>query len=1244
MITLKRLEAHNFKSLRSVTLVFPERGSVLIEGHNEAGKSTLFEAVYVALYGRPLVGEDKAAKQEEVIQHGQSQAMVELSFSVGQQELTINRHFERGKSQQAKLIIQRPGVHPEEINRVRAVDDRLLKELGNLDGDSLRNSCFVEQKELGRIEALSRLQREQAIQKLLGLERLTQLMDQFKFKREQERELNLTQNYLKLARLQAEVRAASTEEAELAERLDAVKVAIQMQYLSDLGEHKEKIERFLAACDVRVQEARERLNYCARLKECVSECENIGHQITDISHIRTELLRIAEELGRLDTIEKVELPQARIVLRDVSSAAEAVAQTVQARKQVQMAEDAVREVQQRFRELEQGEDEQQQRAKELTDAQARVDQRRKEAEAEQQRFIQQLDGLKTKMLRLEEAFAAMKQWEAASEALLALRKEISATEEKEQTLLNLRTEMRRREDEVKNLEEAVARAEREAQQATQVVLLARTYEALTAWVRLKGVELVLGGYATQHTQLLSRRQEAEKSLATMKAKTRIPRNAGITLAMLGVLALIPGFLWPPAFALAALFLCGAVAAWLWYLQARKGTRSYSEALAQREQELQRLDMQRQAAIQTGGDPVTLNQYEQQLLASGVGVPSTLEDGRRLEEELRQRPGATQGNHTLQEAAQNARDMHTRLVEQLRQARSVAEETAQALYLAHQQAGNLREQLVQLRKQEAEQEKIVITDENVARQAITGVAQWPTSSNALQTMLSTCQVESRAANEAQKRQEQASVRLIQEAEADKAKTARLLQQAQVKVATVRASDPVAQLSRAQENLAEMRTICRQWEEALRPLLSKLRLQRETEVEIVRGRTQARIQILENALTTRPQQQEKYDKCKADLTNALTTTLALLSDLLATLNTLAVKGLPGLPQLLNRNDISHPYEGALTATLDEIRKALQIRLNALDEQGTRKMLDAALSDKGRVEQQKDSVEKDIKSSQQVVDSIFAKRGIVHSSSYSYDNIVRGWSLIAQVSPDEERKVTENLETVSKRLYATRQQERQLATELRHPGTPLRIEECEQAVDALLEEREISEWATRLLKETHDRIARRVLPITERNMQPLLQQLTGGRYRDVRLTPEEVDGQPEELDYRIRVWDAAAGRYVAKNLFSGGTRDQCSLALRLAFALATLPQELGVAPGFIFLDEPLSAFDSLRAQALVELITTGIIAQQFHQVILISHQHAFDREAFHYHVRMESGQIVDSDLPSSEDNFIEPVQLQPINAGSE
>ncbi|HEU0004116.1 MAG TPA: AAA family ATPase [Ktedonobacteraceae bacterium] len=1243
MITLKRLEANNFKSLRSVTLVFPKHGTVLIEGHNEAGKSTLFEAVYVALYGKPLVGEDKQAKQEEVIQHGQSQAIVQLTFNIGQQELTISRHFERGKSQQAKLVIQRPDAQPEEVNRVRAVDERILKELGNLDGDSLRNSCFVEQKELGRIEALSLAQREQAIQKLLGLERLTQLMGQFKFRGEQERGLILAQNYLKLAWLQSEARAASIEEAELAERLDAVKVAVQVKRLADLDQQKDAIEKRLEGCMDQVQEARDRLNRCSALKVFVSQSENVSHQLTDISHTRTELLRIAEDLKRLGTIEHVELPQARVYLKDVLTAAEAVTQTAQTKKKVETAAEAVREAHRHLKELEQIEIEQKQKVDELGYARTRVVQRREETEAEQQRLKQTLSELEATRLRIEEAFVPLKKWEAANEEFVALKQEISATEAKEQALLKLSMEMQRREDGVRSLEEAVSRAEKEMQQANDIARLATVYEAVNAWMRLKSVEMTLSGYTSQHTELSSRRQKAEMSLVTARAKTHMPFIAGIVLLALTVVALILGFLWPAAFALCAIFLCGAGASWLWYIHTRKGMRQYSVSLAGCTQELQRLDMQRLAAIQAGGDPVMLNQYEQQILASGLAMPSSLEAGRSLQEKLRQQQGTTQGIHASQEAAQSARDNHIRLLEQLRQACSALEGNKQELHLARQ-SDNPAEQLVQLKTQAAAQEKVVASDEETARQSLTGVAQWPTTGNALQTSLSECQIELRTTGEEQRRQEVASTKLIQEAESDKEKAEYSLQQARERVATLKASDPAAQLLKAQGNLAEMEKMRRQQEDATRPLLSKLHLRAETEVEPERGRAEARIQALENTLTTRPQRQEQYNTYKAALTNSLATTSALIGDLLAALNRLTIAGLPTLPQLLNDDDIFFRYEDGLTAALNGIRKALQATLNLLNEQDTRKKLEDALGDQGKIEHQKDIVENDRNRSQQVIEAIFLMRGISHPSMYGYESIIMHWPLIASVSPDEESQVVENLEEVRKRLYAARQQENQLATELHHPGTPLVVEECQQKVDELFEEREICGWATQLLRETHDRIARRVLPITERNMQPLLQQLTGGRYRDVRLTPEDTDGQPGELDYRIRVWDPAAGRYVAKNLFSGGTRDQCSLALRLAFALATLPQELGVAPGFIFLDEPLSAFDSLRAQALVELITTGTIAQQFNQVILISHQHAFDREAFHYHVRMESGRIVESDLPHSEDGLIEIISLESVGVGSE
>ena len=150
-------------------------------------------------------------------------------------------------------------------------------------------------------------------------------------------------------------------ETELAERLDAVKVAIQVKQLTDLEKQKEEIEKRLIECIARVQEARDLLHRCEALKEYASQCDQISHQITAISHTRIEVFRIAGELKRLDNIEQVELPQARVYLRNVSATAEAVNQTVQARKLVQAAEEAVREAQRSLKELEQAEAEQQQR-------------------------------------------------------------------------------------------------------------------------------------------------------------------------------------------------------------------------------------------------------------------------------------------------------------------------------------------------------------------------------------------------------------------------------------------------------------------------------------------------------------------------------------------------------------------------------------------------------------------------------------------------------------------------------------------------------------------------------------------------------------------------------------------------------------------------------------------------------------------------------------------------------------------
>src|SRR5260370_38555795 len=167
-------------------------------------------------------------------------------------------------------------------------------------------------------------------------------MEQFKFKGGREREIILGESYLRLARLQAEVRATSVEEARLAEHLDAVKVAVQIKHLSELEQRRVEVKEHLAECEARAQKARERLERSAVLRENLNQCDQAGRKLADVFHAHHEQDRIARELDRLAPIKQVELPEARTHLNEVSTTAEAVGPTTQARKPEQEATRTVR--------------------------------------------------------------------------------------------------------------------------------------------------------------------------------------------------------------------------------------------------------------------------------------------------------------------------------------------------------------------------------------------------------------------------------------------------------------------------------------------------------------------------------------------------------------------------------------------------------------------------------------------------------------------------------------------------------------------------------------------------------------------------------------------------------------------------------------------------------------------------------------------------------------------------------------
>ncbi len=204
MIRLKRLYAHDFKQLHEIEIVFPEAGRILVQGRNEAGKSTLFEAVFFALFGLALNTESGAKNLDDLIRYDQEKARVELDVQARDRVLKITRTLVRGKTNKWELDVVAADGTLVQVRGNRAVNDRLVSELG-FDAEALLNTCFVEQKKLEKLEGMGKAKREESLSKILNLERLLELEEQLKLRGEDEKLLARLAQRVELAHAQAEL-------------------------------------------------------------------------------------------------------------------------------------------------------------------------------------------------------------------------------------------------------------------------------------------------------------------------------------------------------------------------------------------------------------------------------------------------------------------------------------------------------------------------------------------------------------------------------------------------------------------------------------------------------------------------------------------------------------------------------------------------------------------------------------------------------------------------------------------------------------------------------------------------------------------------------------------------------------------------------------------------------------------------------------------------------------------------------
>jgi len=160
---------------------------------------------------------------------------------------------------------------------------------------------------------------------------------------------------------------------------------------------------------------------------------------------------------------------------------------------------------------------------------------------------------------------------------------------------------------------------------------------------------------------------------------------------------------------------------------------------------------------------------------------------------------------------------------------------------------------------------------------------------------------------------------------------------------------------------------------------------------------------------------------------------------------------------------------------------------------------------------------------------------------------------------------------------------------------VDEQKRKVLLLQKQLAVVKYSIKGLEQTSESLRNRVKPQVERYMSQILPVITSGRYKAVQL----------EDDYTVRVFDPEAGEFRPKEVFSGGTEDQLLLAMRLAFALALIPQAKGRNPEFLFLDEPLGSSDKVRREGILALMH-GELSENFKQIFLISHVGDLEVEA--------------------------------------
>ena len=1241
MIILKHLTVERFRLLREIDLHFPQRGSILIQGPNEAGKSTLFESIYFALYGEALTSKRKKRSQDEhkryddLILYGENEAHVTLILTIGPSELLIKRSVTRGEGQQISLRVRRLGMPEEHLTDLDAANARIISELGQIDGVTLRNSCLIEQKALSRVEQLSGSEREATLHILLGLEKLTRLTEQFKVTDEDERLLIESQELLDLAEIQSRIPDLSNQLGELEAALDAVTIH---EGLVEVDNQEAEIAEQELALE-RIRHKREEIKIQQNRIQQLRKAQNILCEIIaayeTIAIAQRELPDLERQLNDLERREIDELPALEQRVHELSVLTQSFGTLERMAADLLAAVNTIKDLEQEIKQ-----DEQRQAQLAEIDDQIihirllveEVQQSQQELEAQFRTARPQLEARLQRLQVLSDRFATLEEVEKMRINRLDDR---APAGENSVELANVNAELQEAEQKLALVQGEEKQTQERAGEIEKHWRQLSTRHQLEEWLRVKGQDQNLAS-AEQNVKNAHDQQE-QLTLTVLELRRKATMQIGIFIACL-VLFIFCGigtfvqvahhsFFAVVAGIAALLLLVGAGVSIRNYMKTREKVR---HADRQMQEAISRVGMMvaaRATAMHLAGDHQAIPRIEQEIRSLGGAVPRSEQDAQSL---LQQIP----------DTSESLADLQQQLTERRQQTLSVQSQVDATLKTVEE----LRKQQQHLQDVrhtkgwENIDEKIRDDEEHIARirSEITTAAGEEGLSlvlaperDAEHTSPSTItnspldaqlRFEVEGAIKAT-RQEIANIDSKREVLPELALQLKDHQEILDALLTrklaltkqhdeFQANDPLQRIERVREQQGALR-------DALRALQDSLR-QRVQSLGFSFG--QAAISSAETAARKKLEQLQLSLSRKLEIQDRLTQQATMLKESQESLSEyyrqLAkysgsvgswiippnpfAEALQSLHARCER-EIQEANEAALLEELDDLKKQESTSIN-------------------RIEVCKSEIEL----AHELIAETLAQRNRPPAKTYTLSDISAVWPLLNEYFPENRSQLEEQIADAEVELREFELKELESSTRLNTGSEKVDLEQACQHMQQQERSYQTKKRGGLLINATVERLMFKIIPRIEYYMQQLLPVLTRGRYHDVTLSTETEEDVTTGSAFQLNVWEQAAAAYIPQSALSGGTADQISLTLRLAFAIAALPRELNAAPGFILLDEPLSLASQDRMQALIDLVTSHLLSNHFEQTFFVTHNSAFDLAMFKYHLHIENGTVVESNLP--------------------